>query len=165
MVSDSARLATASPGQSTDPNGISELRSFLSAMEALDSAPSVSVDLSTAMTGDTVMQFLGDPDHTNALFSYLPPIDSGENSKVQLKNTILSSQFREALSLFTAAFQSGQLGPVLSHFDLSTEAYAAVNFGNFEAFVKALERSAIRAASTIKIIKKEDDDEDMEGDL
>lgn len=126
----------------------------------------MSVDLSTAMTADIVLKFLGDPDHTNALFSYLPPIGTGENSKTQLKYTILSPQFREALSLFSTAVQSGQLGPVISQFNLSNEAYAAINFGNMEAFVKALERAAIRAASTIKVIKKEeDDDENMEDDL
>lgn len=41
--------------------------------------------------------------------------------------------------MFSNALQSGQLGPVVSQFDVNTEAVTAANKGDIEEFVKALE--------------------------
>lgn len=155
--------STTSSSSSSAPSG---LKRFFAAMQAIKSSTHINVDLSSVITADLVLQLLGDSDHPNALLRYLPPIETDENSKVQLGNTILSPQFREALSLFSSAFLAGQLGPILSQFNLNNEACAAANFGHLEAFIRALEESAIQPVSTNELIStEEDDDEDMEGGL
>lgn len=158
------RILAADPASTSATGQSSELQSFLTAMQALEPS-TVSVDLSTVIAANIISEYLSDPDRNNVLFPHLPPIGTDESLEDQLRETILSAQFLEALTEFSMAIESGQLGPILSQFNLSNEAYAAANFGNLEAFVKALERAAIRAASTIEIIKQEeDDDEDMEDD-
>lgn len=72
---------------------------------------------------------------------HLPNIEGDENKKQQLKETLSSPQFQQALSMFSNALQSGQLGPVVSQFQLNAEAVAAANSGDLEQFVKALEDS------------------------
>lgn len=47
--------------------------------------------------------------------------------------------FFQAVSMFSNALQSGQLGPVVSQFDVNSEAVTAANKGDVEEFVKALE--------------------------
>ncbi len=42
--------------------------------------------------------------------------------------------------MFTAAFQSGQLGPLMGQFGLGTEATDAATRGDLEAFGKALQK-------------------------
>lgn len=76
------------------------------------------------------------------LVAHLPTVESSDNAKKQLKDTIQSPQFQQALSSFSTALQSGQLGPVVSQFQLNPEAIAAANTGDLEQFVKALEKSS-----------------------
>ena len=67
--------------------------------------------------------------------------------------TVQSPQFQQALTLFSSAFQSGQLAPLIREFDLGDEAVAAATAGNLEAFSKALEAKAKK--------EKKDEPEDM----
>lgn len=76
------------------------------------------------------------------LAAHLPTVESSDNAKKQLKDTIQSPQFQQALSSFSTALQSGQLGPVVSQFQLNPEAIAAANTGDLEQFVKALEKNS-----------------------
>lgn len=106
--------------------------------------------------------------------THLPNIENeGEPSKSsdtatikqQLKDTLASPQFQQALSTFSSALQSGQLGMVISQFKLSMfelnsillklpnyylffkdqDAVDAANSGNIELFVKALEKTSIKS--------------------
>lgn len=77
-----------------------------------------------------------------------------------MKDTIQSPQFQQALSSFSTALQSGQLGPVVSQFQLNSEAIAAANTGDLEQFVKALEKSAGSNAKNAE--KKEKSDESQQ---
>lgn len=61
----------------------------------------------------------------------------------------------QALSMFSAALQSGQLGPVVQQFEVGAEAVDAANQGNMEEFVKALQKARIN---------KEDEDKQPGGD-
>lgn len=61
----------------------------------------------------------------------------------------------QALSMFSAALQSGQLGPVVQQFEVGAEAVDAANQGNMEEFVKALQKASIN---------KEDEDKQPGGD-
>lgn len=91
------------------------------------------------------------------LIAHLPSIETTDNAKKQLKDTIQSPQFQQALSSFSTALQSGQLGPVVSQFQLNSEAIAAANTGDLEQFVKALEKNANPNAKNAE--KKEKSDE------
>jgi hypothetical protein len=60
--------------------------------------------------------------------------------------------FLQALSVFSAALQSGQLGPLIQQFGLGAEAVEAAQKGDMEAFIAALQN---------KDKKKEDGDDGM----
>lgn len=114
------------------------------------------------MNAEAVTNIVGDADRTNALLAHLPTVDTGDSSKTQLKDTISSPQFQQALSMFSSALQSGQLGPVVSQFQLSGEAVAAANSGDLEQFVKALEKTA--GDSSTGSADKKDKETPMEED-
>lgn len=97
---------------------------------------------------------------TDRLMTHLPSVETTGNAKSQIKDTIQSPQFQQALSSFSAALQSGQLGPVVSQFQLSSEAIAAANTGDLEQFVKALEKTT--AANAKAAEKKEKSDESQQ---
>lgn len=152
---------------------LSELQSYLSGLQTGDLASgggsssgrvidlTRGVDLSTAINAEAVNTIAADADRSNALLAHLPTIDTNENAKKQLKDTISSPQFQQALSMFSSALQSGQLGPVVSQFELNAEAVAAANTGDLEQFVKALEKDADKAAPA-GTKKKEEQDKDKE---
>lgn len=123
-----------------------DLQSYLSALspEAGAGGRSVNIDLTAAIaTSEAVNQIISDPDRANELASYLPNTGPA-GTKQKLRETLSSPQFQQALSLFSSALQSGQLGPVVSQFQLSPEAVAAANSGDLEQFVKALEKSTAK---------------------
>lgn len=170
----------------SDSNSVllSELRSFLSGLgpegatgATGSSSSSANVDISTAITTEALNPLLNDnPDWIAQLEEHLPDVGTDDTKKQQLRDTISSPQFQQALGMFSSALQSGQLGPVVSQFKLSTEAVEAANLGDLEKFVRALENSAkdvvakggkaaAVAETTEKAATNKDDqeDEDMEG--
>lgn len=126
---------------------LSELQNFLSGLKTSDGSGSSTngrtIDLSTAVNAETV-SCLTDAERTENLLAHLPNIESTDNktTKQQLRETISSPQFQQALSMFSSALQSGQLGPVVSQFQLNDDAVAAAASGDLEQFVKALEKNA-----------------------
>lgn len=82
----------------------------------------------------------------------------------------------QAVSQFSSALESGQLGPVVSQLAVNPEAVAAATQGNMQEFVKALEKNNSEGGSNTKKKeesekkdpkgkdKKGDDDEDMQID-
>lgn len=97
---------------------------------------------------EIVNDLISDPERVNTLSVHLPETeDADEDKKQQIKDTIASPQFQQALSLFSNALQSAQLGPVVSQFELTPEAVAAAYSGNLEEFVKALEKALPAGAS------------------
>lgn len=102
-----------------------------------------SVDFSSAITTDALNPLLNDnPDWIAQLEEHLPDVGTDDTKKQQLRDTISSPQFQQALGMFSSALQSGQLGPVVSQFKLSRDAVEAANLGDLEKFVRALENSA-----------------------
>lgn len=126
---------------------LTELQNYLSGINpsagggSATAGRSRNVDLSSAINSEAVGSILSDPEFVTALQNHLPDVDSVNNSKDQLKDTLKSPQFQQALSMFSSALQSGQLGPVVSQFQMSPEVVAAANSGDIEQFVKALEKS------------------------
>lgn len=144
--------ATGSAGTS-DSNSVllSELRNFLSGLSPGAEGAAASgaaggaqnVDFSSAITSEALNPLLNDnPDWVAQLEEHLPDVGTDDTKKQQLRDTISSPQFQQALSMFSNALQSGQLGPVVSQFKLSSAAVEAANQGDLEKFVRALETSA-----------------------
>lgn len=77
------------------------------------------------------------------LQSHLP--QTSGNAQEQLRSTLASPQFQQAVSQFSSALESGQLGPVVSQLAVNPEAVAAAAQGNMQEFVKALEKSTTAA--------------------
>ncbi|XP_026473647.1 proteasomal ubiquitin receptor ADRM1 [Ctenocephalides felis] len=129
------------------PIQLSDLQSYLSTLTSPDgqtgtNIPSSqqSVDLASALNVDALQTVIKDDERVAVLEPHLPP--AGQEpapSRELLRDTLASPQFHQAVSMFSNALQSGQLGPVVSQFDVNTEAVTAANKGDIEEFVKALE--------------------------
>jgi len=102
----------------------------------------VSVDLSTALTGEALQPLLATEGFLDKVKGFLPA--GGEEGKevtaADLKGTVQSPQFQQALSMFSMALQSGQLAPLVREFGLGDEAVAAATQGDMGAFVRALQK-------------------------
>lgn len=128
---------------------LSELQTYLAGINA-GASGSKNVDLATSLNSETINTILSNPERLEALSAHLPSIDEDGKPldsnavKQQLKDTLASPQFQQALSMFSNALQSGQLGPVVSQFKLSDDAVSAANSGDLEQFVKALEKASIK---------------------
>lgn len=146
---------------------LSELQNYLAGINTGGaggaSGSKHNVDLSTSLNSESINSILSDPERLEALQAHLPSIDdegkpTDPNAvKQQLKDTLASPQFQQALSMFSNALQSGQLGPVVSQFKLSDDAVNAANSGDLEQFVKALEKASIKdKESSAKDDEKDD---------
>lgn len=113
------------------------------------------IDLSSSLNAEAIDKISIDSGKTANLVAHLPTIETNQSLKQQIKDTVSSPQFKQALSLFSTALQSGELGPVVSQFGLSSEAVASANTGDLEQFVKALEKKT----DTKSTEKKEKSDE------
>lgn len=144
---------------------LSELQSYLAGMNTGASGSKHNVDLATSLNSESINSILSDPARLEALQAHLPNIDDEgkpidpNTVKQQLKDTLSSPQFQQALSMFSNALQSGQLGPVVSQFKLNDDAVLAANSGDLEQFVKALEKTSI-ADSPAKDEEKDDKKEE-----
>lgn len=65
----------------------------------------------------------------------------------------------QAVSQFSSALESGQLGPVVSQLAVNPEAVAAAAQGNMQEFVKALEKNASDGNASDASGNKKDDKE------
>lgn len=103
---------------------LSELQNYLAGINtgSAGGGSKHNVDLSTSLTSESINSILSDPERLEALQAHLPNIDEEgkpldpNTVKQQLKDTLASPQFQQALSMFSNALQSGQLGPVVSQF-------------------------------------------------
>ncbi|KAL9703152.1 hypothetical protein quinque_006670 [Culex quinquefasciatus] len=124
---------------------LADLQNYLAGMSPAAAAGSGgqrrNVDLASAVTSDSLSSVIANQEMVDALVEHLPEVEGDDNKKQQLKETLSSPQFQQALSMFSNALQSGQLGPVVSQFQLNAEAVAAANSGDLEQFVKALENA------------------------
>lgn len=150
--------ATAGAGEGTAGGNrvrLADLQNYLAGMSPAGAGAAAAtsaggrrnVDLSTAVNSDSLSSVIADQDKVEALIEHLPNVEGDENKKQQLKETLSSPQFQQALSMFSNALQSGQLGPVVSQFQLNAEAVAAANSGDLEQFVQALESAHKKSES------------------
>jgi len=99
-----------------------------------------SVDLSEIVSADIMAPILSNKQVQEKLIKYLPEGDVLPKNEEELKNTFTTPQFKRAMSSFGEALQSGQLGPLLSQFNLPTDVMNAAAQGNLEEFAKAMEK-------------------------
>ncbi|XP_033988882.1 proteasomal ubiquitin receptor ADRM1-like [Trematomus bernacchii] len=111
------------------------------------------VDLSSVLTPEVMAPILSHPEVQQRLSPFLPSGESLPQSSEELNNTLSSPQFQQAMSMFSSALASGQLGPLMNQFGLPAE-------GDVEAFAKAMETET-KSDQDGDSKDKKDDDEDM----
>lgn len=143
---------------------LTELQNYLAGM---NTGSKQNVDLATSFNVEAINSILSDPERVSALKDHLPNTDASEDDKKssddvknQLKDTVVSPQFQQALSMFSSALQSGQLGPVVSQFKLNDQAIEAANNGDLEQFIKALENASIKSSEPSPKSKSDDENDD-----
>uniref|UniRef100_G3PDV6 Adhesion regulating molecule 1 n=1 Tax=Gasterosteus aculeatus aculeatus TaxID=481459 RepID=G3PDV6_GASAC len=150
-----AAAGAASPAQ---PIQLRDLQSILATMNV--PASGQGVDLASVLTPEIMAPILVNPEVQQRLMPYLPSGESLPQSTEELQNTLSSPQFQQAMSMFSSALASGQLGPLMNQFGLPAEAVDAANKGDVEAFAKAMETET-KADQDEDCKDKKDDDEDM----
>jgi len=129
---------------------LTNLQQILSGIQIPDSALGVpaagagqaekpSVDLSEGLSTEVLHPILSNADFMRQLQDFLPPSEGSDTTQM-VKDTVQSPQFAQALSVFSAALQSGQLGPLIQQFGLGAEAVEAAQKGDMEAFIGALQK-------------------------
>lgn len=81
------------------------------------------------LTAERMIPILADPGVQERLTPFLPQDASIPSSQDELRSTVASPQFQQAVTSFSSALASGQLGPVLAQFGLGDAAVAAANQG------------------------------------
>ncbi|XP_054649814.1 proteasomal ubiquitin receptor ADRM1-like [Dunckerocampus dactyliophorus] len=153
-----AAAAAAAAGSPTQPIQLRDLQSILATMNV--PASGTGVDLASVLTPEVMAPILANPEVQQRLTPFLPTGESLLQSTEELHNTLSSPQFQQAMSMFSSALASGQLGPLMSQFGLPAEAVDAANNGDVEAFAKAMETETTSEDGGDSKDKK-DDDEDM----
>ncbi|TNN73301.1 Proteasomal ubiquitin receptor ADRM1 [Liparis tanakae] len=153
VVSSVAAAGATSPAQ---PIQLRDLQSILATMNV--PASGQGVDLASVLTPEIMAPILVNPEVQERLTPYLPSGESLPQSTEELHNTLSSPQFQQAMSMFSSALASGQLGPLMNQFGLPAEAVDAANKGDVEAFAKAMETKSDQDGDSKE---KKDDDEDM----
>ncbi|KAA0187788.1 Adhesion regulating molecule 1 [Fasciolopsis buskii] len=125
---------------------LQDLRNILSSVTASKEA---SIDLNSAINVDSLRNLLEKPEVQERLKPHLPPVDpeaKPDNDLDNLTTNIRSAQFKSTLKSFSAAFQTGDLAPLLAQFKLGAKADEAARRGDLVAFSQALQ-----TASTSKV--------------
>jgi 26S proteasome regulatory subunit N13 len=114
------------------------------------------LDLAEVLSLDVMAPILANKQIQEKLVQHLPDSDILPKTEFELRQTLTTPQFKKAMSSFSAALQSGQLGPLLAQFNLPEQVCTAAAQGNLEAFAKAMEE---HAAATKSSAEKKDNDE------
>lgn len=150
---------TAGAASPTQPIQLSDLQSILATMNVPTSGQGV--DLASVLTPEVMAPILANAEVQQRLLPYLPSGEALPQSTDELHNTLISPQFQQAMSIFSSALASGQLGPLMNQFGLPSEAVDAATKGDLEAFAKAMESDGSKSDQEDDPKDKKDDDEDM----
>jgi len=158
---DSSALSTASSAAANIR--LSDLQNVLSGLPTAQSSSSASgpsVDLSSGLTTEALQPLLENPEFVRKMKELLPEEEQAQDdANAQVRGTLHSPQFRQALGMFSSGLQTGQLAPLIREFNLGDAAIAAATKGDVEAFVKALQNKKKSPSGDEQ--KKKDDDDDM----
>jgi len=138
--------------QSVTPMQMEQFQDIMTNLSSQAANRSAGVNLASALPLD-VKSLLSSPEIISGLSEHVPKHgevkegvsgggsgSGGEES--ELRQSLGSPQFRQSLALFSSAFLTGQLGPLISQFNLGPQATQAANSGNLKAFIDALNESA-----------------------
>jgi len=147
---------------------LSDLQSILSNIQVPAGAEGIgagepAVDLASGLTSEALQPLLSNPEFLEKVKEFIPKEekkDVKDLTAADLKDTVQSPQFKQAVSMFSMAFNSGQLGPLVREFGLSDSAIAAADKGNMQAFVQALQKDK-KTTPGAGDKKKDDAPEDM----
>jgi len=137
----------------TNPIQLTDLQNFLQGIAPVPSEQQ-SVDLSTALTGDALTGLLTNTEAIQQLENHLPAV--GGTTEDQLRSTLASPQFQQAVQQFSSALESGQLGPIVSQLAVNSDAVAAAAQGSMAGFVKALEKTTEGTGASSSSAKEKD---------
>nr|KAG5710787.1 hypothetical protein BaRGS_026938 [Batillaria attramentaria] len=101
----------------------------------------IHIDLAKALNPEAMLPILANPEVQERLIPYLPEGETLPKTVDELRNTVSSPQFQQALTSFSAALQSGQIGPLMNQFGLGEDVANAAAQGDMEAFVKAMQEA------------------------
>merc|ERR1711971_1090668 len=168
----SSAAATASPAlassaaTTTAPSAaanirLSDLQNVLSGLPSAGSSSGSAgpnVDLSSGLTAEALQPLLENPEFVRKMKELLPEEEQAQDdASGQVRGTLHSPQFRQALGMFSSGLQTGQLAPLIREFNLGDAAIAAATKGDVEAFVKALQNNK-KSPSGDEEKKKDEDD-------
>ncbi|XP_072038021.1 proteasomal ubiquitin receptor ADRM1-like [Amphiura filiformis] len=120
------------------------------------------VDMVQVLSSEAMAPILANPEMQQQLLPHLPEGELLPRDPEQLRTTLQNPQFQQAVNMFTAAFQSGQLGPLMAQFGLGDKAAEAATKGDLVAFSQALQGKSGQAEGNQeekKDEKKEDKDD------
>lgn len=107
---------------------------FLWKFETTSSASGPSVDLSSGLTTEVLQPLLENPEFVRKMKELLPEEEQAQDDATgQVRGTLHSPQFRQALGMFSSGLQTGQLAPLIREFNLGDAAIAAATKGNFNS--------------------------------
>lgn len=87
------------------------------------------VNLAVAITPEAMIPILANQEVQQRLIPHLPDGASLPKNEEELRKTISTPQFQQAMQSFSAALGSGQLGPLMGQFGLGEAATAAATAG------------------------------------
>jgi len=87
------------------------------------------VNLSEALNSEKMIPILADVSVRERLTPFLPQDACIPSTEEELRETMTSPQFKQALAGFSSALATGELGPVLAQFGLSASAVEAAKNG------------------------------------
>jgi len=137
---------------------LSDLQNILSDLAVeTESEGAAEADLSLVLTREAMVPVLANAEVQQRLIPLLPEAAELPKTEAELRATMNSPQFQQAVQSFGSALASGQLGPLMRQFGLSDDTItAAAASGNVLAFAKAMQEALAK--------KKTEDDKppDME---
>lgn len=138
---------------------LSDLQNILGNLNAPGASANgrTEVDLADVVTLDVMAPILADKNIQERLIQYLPDSEILPKNEKELRTTLTTPQFKKAMSSFSHALQTGQLGPLMQQFDLPSEVMVAASQGDLVQFAKAMENHS----KGKNVEKKSDETEDM----
>ncbi|CAK8683168.1 proteasomal ubiquitin receptor ADRM1-like [Clavelina lepadiformis] len=118
---------------------LSQLQDILSQMGVPKQQFEQRINFADIVTPESMLPLLSDPKVQERLKPFLPQGETLNQTVDELRGTLHSPFFHQAMEAFGSALATGQLMSVLDQFGLSEAAKKAATKGDVEAFAKALE--------------------------
>jgi len=117
-----------------------DLNAFFAEAIKNSSVSSKKYDLSKALNTASLIEMLSDKDIQKRLIDHLPKNDKIKQNLTDLKKSISSPQYQQAVTSFQEALESKQLSSILNQFGLPEQAVNSANSGNPKIFAEAMEK-------------------------